>query len=589
MPTYKPALTQALSQAGAGSFLRYLPFLDWLPHYRRQDLVGDLMAGVIVAIVLVPQGMAYAMLAGLPPQVGLYASIMPPILYGLLGTSRTLAVGPEATGSLLVASILGQLALQGSSEYLSLALTLALMVGIIKLVMGVVRLGFLVNFLSHPVISGYTSAAGLIIIFSQVGHLMGIAFPSTHSTYEVVIYTVRHSAESNLITLSIGLGNIVILICFTRVLGALLNRWRMPASVSGPITKSGPLVVILIGTLVVWAFQLHENGNVGIFGAVPAGLPPLSVPHFDWTRLKILLPGVLAIILVGYMDSISVAKALASKRRESVDANQELVALAAANLGAAFTGGYPVSGGTSRSVVNFTAGANTGLASIITGLLIALTVSFLTSLFYFLPRAALAAIVVVASLGLIDMTTLKYVWRYSKADAASLLITFLAVMVFNIEIGIVIGALTALALYLWRTSRPHVAIVGRVEDSEHYRNVLRHDVQTCPHVLAIRVDESLYFANTKYLEDYLLRAIADHPSIKHLVLVCSGINFIDASGLVTLEKLIDGLRDAGVSLYLAEVKGPVMDQFQKVGFVEHLGTDRIFLSTRQAMQALGCE
>jgi len=589
MPTHKPALTPALSQAGAGGFLSYLPFLVWLPHYRRQDVVGDLMAGVIVTFVLVPQGMAYAMLAGLPPQVGLYASIMPPILYGLLGTSRTLAVGPEATGSLLVASILGQLALQGSSEYLSLALTLALMAGIIKLVMGLVRLGFLVNFLSHPVISGYTSAAGLIIIFSQVGHLMGIAFPRTHSTYEVVIYTVRHSAESNLITLSIGLGSIVILICFTRVLGALLNRWGMPASVSGPITKSGPLVVILIGTLVVWAFQLHENGNVGIFGAVPAGLPPLTVPHFDWTRLKILLPGVLAIILVGYMDSISVAKALASKRREKVDANQELVALATANLGAAFTGGYPVSGGTSRSVVNFTAGAKTGLASIITGLLIALTVSFLTSLFYFLPRAALAAIVVVASLGLIDMTTLKYVWRYSKADAASLLITFLVVMVFNIEIGIVIGALTSLALYLWRTSRPHVAIVGRVQDSEHYRNVLRHDVQTCPPVLAIRVDESLYFANTKYLEDYLLRAIADHPSIKHLVLVCSGINFIDASGLMTLEKLIDALRDAGVSLYLAEVKGPVMDQFQKVGFVEHLGTDRIYLSTRQAMQALGCE
>jgi SulP family sulfate permease len=301
-----------------------------------------------------------------------------------------------------------------------------------------------------------------------------------------------------------------------------------------------------------------------------------------------LLPTALAISFVGYMESVSVAKSLASKRRQKIDANQELVALGAANLGAAFTGGYPVTGGFSRSVVNFSAGANTGLASIITAALIALTVIFLTPLFYYLPRAVLAAIIVVAVFGLIDLATLRHVWRYSKADGLSLVLTFLAVLALGVEIGILVGVAVSLLLYLWRTSKPHMAVVGRVGESEHFRNVLRHQVQTCPHVVAVRVDESLYFANTKYLEDSLLSMVADRPEVRHLLLICSAVNFVDASALETLEGLVHELSDAGVELWLSEVKGPVMDRLQAIGFVDELGANHVFLSTHDAMRALAC-
>jgi SulP family sulfate permease len=300
------------------------------------------------------------------------------------------------------------------------------------------------------------------------------------------------------------------------------------------------------------------------------------------------LPTALAISFVGYMESISVAKSLASKRRQKVNADQELVALGAANFGATFTGGYPVTGGFSRSVVNFSAGANTGLASIITAGLIAFTVVFLTPLFYFLPQAVLAAIILVAVVGLIDVATLKHVWRYNKADAISMLVTFLAVLALGVEIGILVGVAAALALYIWRTSRPHMAIVGRVGHSETYRNILRHQVKTCPHVIAIRVDESLYFANTKYLEDTILQLVSDRPEVKHFVLIGIAVNFIDASALETLEALMRELRDAGVSFHLADIKGPVMDRLQKVGFVAQVGADKIHLSTHDAMVAVGC-
>ena len=587
MTNAKSAAAKKASRARGWS--RYLPFLDWLFHYRPQDLSGDLMAGAIVTVMLVPQSMAYALLAGLPPQVGLYASIIPLILYALLGTSRTLAVGPVAMVSLLVATGVSKLAAPNTPEYLALALVLALLVGIIQLGMGLVRLGFLVNFLSHAVISGFTSAAALIIGFSQLKHLLGIAIPHTESFYVLLAELVGHLRETNLATLSIGLGSIALLFYAHKFLGPWLQRRGVPQGQIVPITKSAPLVLVFLSTLLVWSLALPESANVKVVGTIPAGLPSLTWPPLDWNRARALLPTALTISFVGFMESIAVAKSLASKRRQKIEANQELLGLGAANLGAAFTGGYPVTGGFSRSVVNFSAGANTGLASIITALLMALTVMFLTPLFYFLPQAALAAIIIVAVLGLIDVATFQQMWHYNKADAASLLVTFAAVLVAGIETGIVIGVITALALYLWRTSRPHMAVVGRVGNSEHFRNVLRHEVKTYPHVLAIRVDESLYFANTKYLESRLLGTVADYPDVKHLVFICSAINFIDASALETLENLIDDLKDAGVSLYLAEVKGPVMERLEKVRFVDKLGRDRFFLSTHQAMLALGCD
>lgn len=567
---------------------RALPFLDWLVHYRRENLVGDLMAGLIVAIMLVPQGMAYALLAGLPPQVGLYASIAPLIIYGLLGTSRSLAVGPVAIVSLLVATAITPLAEPGSLQYIQYALVLALLVGLIQLGMGLVRLGFLVNFLSHPVISGFTSAAAIVIGFSQLKQLLGVSIPRTEYLYQGVLYAGQHLAETNLITLGIGLGSIGLLLYFKYGLAAQLQRWGLAEALVVPVAKSAPLVVVLLGTGLVWIFGLDRQAGVSIVGQVPAGLPALTIPLLDLNLWQILLPTALAISFVGYMESISVAKSLASKRRQKVEANQELIALGAANLGATLTGGYPVTGGFSRSVVNFAAGANTGLASIITAGLIALTVIFLTPLFYFLPKAVLAAIIMVAVMGLIDVATFRHVWRYNKADAASLAITFLAVLTVGVETGIVVGVIATILLYLWRTNRPHVAIVGRLGQTETYRNVKRHSVKTCPHIIAMRIDESLYFANTKFLEDKVLCAIADRPEVKHLVLIGIAVNFIDASALETLESLIVELRDAGVEFHLAEIKGPVMDRLKAIGFVDKIGADHIHLSTHEAMQALGC-
>ena len=574
-----------VGQAKRNGVTKYLPFLNWLTHYRRELLVGDLLAGVIVAIMLVPQGMAYALLAGLPPESGLYASIAPLIIYGLLGTSRTLAVGPVAIVSLLVASAVSPLAEQGTAEYVRLALTLAFLVGIIQFILGLVRLGFLVNFLSHPVLAGFTSAAAIVIGFSQIKHLLGFPVPRTEYFYESVLYTIRHVAETNAIALGIGLGSIIILVYFKRGLGKHLNRLGLGQDAIVPITKAGPLIVVAAGTLLAWTIG---PGELKVVGEVPAGLPPLTLPVTDADVWRTLLPTALAISFVGYMESISVAKSLASKRRQKVDADQELVALGAANFGATFTGGYPVTGGFSRSVVNFAAGANTGLASIITAGLVAFTVIFLTPYFYFLPKAVLAAIILVAVVGLIDVSTLKHVWRYNKADAISMLVTFVAVLAFGVEIGILVGVAAALGLYIWRTSRPHMAIVGRVGQSETYRNILRHQVKTCPQVIAIRVDESLYFANTKYLEDTILQLVSDRPAVKHFVLIGIAINFIDASALETLESLMRELRDAGVSFHLADIKGPVMDRLSKVGFIAQVGPENIHLSTHDAMVAVGC-
>lgn len=577
-----------LRKAESQSLSRFLPFLDWLIHYRRADLVGDLMAGIIVTIMLVPQGMAYALLAGLPPQVGLYASIVPLIIYGLLGTSRTLAVGPVAIVSLLVISGVSPLADPGSAQYVQLALTLALLVAVIQTVMGLVRLGFLVNFLSHPVLSGFTSAAAVVIGVNQIKHLLGVSLPQTEQLYELLLYLAQRLGESNPVTVGIGLGSMAVLLYFKYGLGGQLKRWGLPERLVVPLTRSAPLVVVLLGTGLVWALGLQAQANVKIVAEVPAGLPGLTLPTFELRLWQLLLPTALAISFVGYMESMSVAKSLASKRRQTVDANQELIALGAANLGATLTGSYPVTGGFSRSVVNFTAGANTGLASLITAGLIALTVIFLTPLFYYLPQAVLAAIIIVAVLGLIDVMTLKHVWHYNKADAASLIVTFLAVLALGVEAGIGVGVVVTVLLFLWRTSRPHVAVVGRLGQSETYRNILRYPVKTCPHVVAMRVDESLYFANTKFLEDTILRLVAERPEVKHLVLIGIAVNFIDASALETLEALVEELRNAGVEFHLADIKGPVMDRLKTVGFVDKIGLDHIHLSTHDAMKTLNC-
>lgn len=564
----------------------YFPILNWGLNYKRDDLTGDLTAGIIVASLLIPQGMAYAMLAGLPPQVGLYASIFPQIVYACLGTASMLSVAPVAVDSLMVATVVSAIATENTPEYWGYALTLALMVGIIELLIGILRLGFIANFLSQAVISGFISAAAILIGFSQVKHLLGIKIPQTESFFSTVTAIIKETPNINVVTFGLGIISLALLLYFNQGLGQYLKQKGIRESLIIPITKIGPLILVIGSSILVGLLHLDQLFGVKVIGEIPKGFPPFTIPNFDLNNIQLLGTSALAISFVGFMEAFSVGQFLASKKRKKVEANQELIALGASNITAAFTGGYPVTGGVSRSVVNFSAGANTALASIITALFLMLTVLFFTPLFYYLPQTSLAAIILVAVGNLLDFATLKRLWNYNKLDGITWVSTFLAVLITSAQQGIILGVLISLVSHLARTSKPHIAIVGRVGNTEHFRNILRYPVTTIPHILALRIDENLYFVNTKYLEDYLLKLVTEQKEVEYLLLVCSGINSIDGSALETLQRLIEDLHQMGIEFYLSEVKGPVFDQLEKVGFVDKLGRDRIFLSTDQAIKEL---
>lgn len=569
---------------------RLIPALDWLVHYERKNLPGDALAGVIVATMLIPQGMAYALLAGLPPQLGLYASLLPLAAYAVFGSSRFVAVGPVAMVSLLIATGAAELAEPGSARYLAFATATALVVGAIQIAMGAARLGVLTNFLSHPVLSGFGSAAAILIALSQVKHLLGVKLPQTEHLHELLAQLADAAPRTNGPTLLIGVASMLLLLAFQYLLPRVLARWKkLPAMAAQSLSKSGPLFVTIAAAVIVAVFGLDETSGVSVVGKIPRGLPKFVLPALTAHEFIALAPLALTVSFVGYLESISVAKSLAAKRRQNVNANQELIALGLANLAAGVTGAYPVTGGFSRSVINLSAGANTGLASLITAALIAITVLFLMPLFYYLPQAVLAAVIIIAVAGLIDFATPRRLWRYDKADAAALFLAFAAVLGLGIAKGILIGVGSTIALYLWRTSRPHMAVVGRVANTGQFRSVRRHEVKTLPHVLALRIDESLYFANIKYVEEFILAAAADQAQLRHLVLICSAINFIDASALETLTDLMTRLREAGIQLYLAEVKGPVMDRLARTEFVKQLGRGHIFLSAQDAFERLADE
>lgn len=580
-----PAGTRKAAQAtGLG---RYLPFTRWLLHYNRANLPSDLVAGIVTAIMLIPQSMAYAQLAGLPPQVGLYASVVPLMIYALLGTSGQLSVGPVAITSLLVFSGVGALAEPGGERFIQLVLLLALMVGAIKLLLGLFRLGVVLNFISHPVLAAFTTASALIIAAGQLKYILGYKVSGEH-IYETLYHAVVGLAQTNLATLAIGLTSVALLLFFRKGLRPLLVKAGLKPLAVTLIVSGAPLVTVVLGTLLTWLLRLDQTAGVAVVGAIPAGLSPLSWPAPSIADAQALMPVAMTIVLVSVVESIAVAKALASKRRQAIDPNQELIALGAANIAAGLFSGYPVTGGFARSVVNFQAGAITGLASLVTAAAIGLILLFFTPLFYFLPQAVLAATVIVAVFGLVDLKEPRHIWQANRGDAVTWGVTFAAVLLLGIETGIFVGVGVSLALYLWRTSRPHIAVVGRLGESEVYRNVLRYEVTTWPAVAAVRVDESLYFANTRYLEEALLQIVAERPELKQLVLIGSAINFIDSSALHTLESLIRELRDAGVELHLAEVKGPVMDGLKRAHFVEKLGAEHFHLTTHAAMRALGC-
>ncbi|MEH6786174.1 MAG: sulfate permease [Paracoccus sp. (in: a-proteobacteria)] len=560
----------------------YLPVLDWGSRYDRDKLSGDLVAAVIVTIMLIPQSLAYALLAGLPPEAGIYASILPIVLYAIFGTSRTLAVGPVAVVSLMTAAAIGKLGDQGIDQ-VTAALTLAFLSGIFLLILGLFRLGFLANFLSHPVIAGFVTASGILIATSQLKYILGVR-ASGDTLIEMLHGLWSAIGTINGITVLLGASATAFLFWVRKGLKPLLLRIGLGNTLADMGSKAGPVLAVLVTTLVVWAFGLAERG-VDIVGTVPQALPPLTVPAFQPGVLAAMIGPAILISVIGFVESISVAQTLAARRRQRIDPDQELIGLGAANLGAAFTGGFPVTGGFSRSVVNFDAGARTPAAGAYTAVGLAIAALMLTPAIYYLPKATLAATIIVAVLGLVDLSILKRSWVYSRADFAAVTATILLTLGLGVEIGVSAGVLISILIHLYKSSRPHMAVVGQVPGTEHYRNVNRHDVTLHDAILSVRVDESLYFANARNLEDRIYDMVAEREDLRNVILMCSAVNEIDMSALESLEAINRRLESRGITFHLSEVKGPVMDRLKKSHFLDDL-TGRVFLTQHRAVQTL---
>ncbi len=548
---------------------KIFPIIHTVRNYDRETFQGDLSAGITVGIMLIPQGMAYAVLAGMPAVYGLYAAIIPLLIYAAFGTSRQLAVGPVAMVSLLVLAGVGEIAVVGSDRFIQLAILTAFGVGIIQFLMGIFRMGFLVNFLSHPVLSGFTSAAAIIIGASQIRNLLGVDLPRTNYVHEIVAGLAQRISEIDPITTAIGMGAILAII--------LLKKWKK--------TFPSALFVVVVGTLLTMGFGLAEMG-VKIVGEIPNGLPSFDANFVSFNDLKLLLPTVLVISLISYMESFAVAKAIANKHGYKVDANQELVGLGLANIGGSFFQSFPTTGGFSRTAVNDQSGANTTLAAVISAGIIGLTLLFLTPLFYYLPSAVLAAIIMVAVAGLFDFDEMTHLWKTDRKDFAMLMITFVATLTFGIEEGIGIGVLISLALVIYSSSKPHSAELGRLGNSKTFRNVNRYgQARITDDVIIYRFDAPIYFANVDHFRETLNKKIENHgEDLKLIILDASAINNIDSTGVHMLTELIGELRQKEVKLFVASAIGPVRDKLKKSGVVELMGKNTYFFDVDEALE-----
>ena len=549
---------------------KYFPIINWLKDYRRENLRGDMSAGLTVAVMLVPQAMAYAMLAGLPPVVGLYASTLPIIAYVLLGSSRHLAVGPVAMVSLLVFAACSKEAQVGSQEYVSLVVTLTIMVGVLQMAGGLLRLGFVANFFSHAVLSGFTSAAAIVICLSQMKHLLGIQLPNEDSAFRLILIVLKHLRQTNLATLTVGACAIV---------GLAVIKKKYPKFTSA-------LLFVIVGTLIVYLFKL-PNAGIKTVGKVPGGLPGFSLPHFDPAQWLKLFPTALAIVFVGYMESISVARYVAAKEKYEVDANSELRGLGLANVISSLFSGYVVTGGFSRTAVNYQAGAKTGLASIITAVVVMLTLLVLTPLFYYLPNTILAAIIIVAVVGLIDIKEPIRLFRIKPADALTLVLTFVCTLGLGVEWGILIGAVFSLGLFIKRSAHPYMAQLGYLESEDVFRNIERYpQARTYPDILIFRVDASLYFANMRFVEDRLRQWIERNSKLRWVLFDFSGINDVDAVAISTLENIIKAYSERGIRFAFCCMKGPVRDLVAKAGWEGKYGENIGYRSLQQALKRI---
>jgi SulP family sulfate permease len=543
--------------------------LLWLRHYHRALLAGDITAGIVVAMMMIPQAMAYALVAGLPPVVGIYASILPPVLYALFGSSMTQSVGPMAIISLMTAAALAPLAVPGSAEYVVLAAQLALISAIILLLCGALRLGFLANFLSRPVLSGFSNGAAILIALGQGPVLLGAALPGFHAASALL-----------------GLGSLLALWLARRYLARSLRHFSCPVPAADIAARLAPMLVVIIGTVLVALLDLSAAG-VQTTGHVVAGLPHLALAYSN-EHWRALFSPALSIAFIIFLMSMSAAQTLALKRNETLRTNRELVGLGAANLASAISGGFPVTGSLSRSAVNFSAGANTPMASIITSLLLALALVAPTGWLAMLPLPVLAATIIFAILGMLDFDTLRTTWHYDRSDTLALLATMAGVLVLGIEAGVVSGVLLSMGTLIWRASHPHVAVLGRIEGSEHYRNVLRYPAQTLPGILLLRIDAGLFFGNIDAIKDHIDEELRRQSEVRHVVLVLSAVNQIDSTAMLVLAQLNRTLAVRHLTLHLAEVKGPVLDRLKGSELLEQL-SGHLYLSTEQACADLGAQ
>jgi SulP family sulfate permease len=540
--------------------------LQWLKHYRRDQLPGDMSAGLVVAMMMIPQGMAYALVAGLSPVVGIYASIMPPIVYALFGSSMTQSVGPMAIISLMTAAVIGPLAPAGSALAGVLAAQLALVSGVVLLLCGLLRMGFLANFFSRPVMSGFTVGSAIVIAFDQLHTLLGAALPQVHMPSAVL-----------------GVGSLVLLVLARHYLTALLQRCGVPPAVADIGAKLAPMMVVLGGILLMAFTDLGAMG-VRTTGAVSSGLPHLNLASSSQHWGALLQPGLLIGFMV-FLMSMSAAQALALKRNETLVSNHELVGLGAANVASALSGGFPVTGSLSRSAVNFAAGANTPLASLITAGLLACALLAPTGWLALLPMPVLAATIIVAVLGMLEMGILRTAWSYDRGDALAWGATCLGVLVMGVEAGVIIGVALSMGTLIWRASRPHIAVLGRIAGTEHFRNIDRYPAATQPEMLVLRIDANLFFGNVEAVNERIECELATHPSARDLVLVMSAVSSIDTTALMALSELNQSLKRRSIGLHLAEVKGPVMDRLRNSTLLQQLN-GKLFLSTANAADQL---
>lgn len=550
---------------------RYFPIFQWLSTYKKGSLSGDISAGLTVGIMLIPQGMAYAMIAGLPPVFGLYASLVPQIIYAIMGTSRQLAVGPVAMDSLLVASGLGALSLSGIDEYITMAIFLALFMGFIQLVLGLFRMGFLVGFLSKPVISGFTSAAAFIIGLSQLKHLLGTSIERSNQIHILIKNAFFTFTDIHLVTLSIGLGSIVCIKIIKKI-----NK-KIPAA----------LVVVVLGVLGVYFFGL-QNSGVKIVGEIPQGLPSFRVPSIDYSRISELIPIAITLALIAFMEAISVAKAIEEKHDDyKIDANQELIALGTSNIIGSLFQSYPTTGGFSRTAVNDQAGAKTGVSPLISALVVGLTLLFLTPLFFYLPNAVLAAIIMVAVFGLIDFDYPLQLLKTRKDEFVLLVLTFVITLTVGIKDGILVGILFSLLLLVYRTSRPHIAVLSKIKGSNYFRNIERfeEDIETFDDFLILRFDSQLYFGNKDFFRKEIQKHInAKGKELKYIILNAEAINYIDSSAVHMLKQMIYELKINEIQLIIAGAIGPTRDIFYSSGLIDDIGKENLFVDTHDAFE-----